>query len=160
MQSDEWTERLAHLFREHPAWRSAARSMTDDATSTVYFSQRPGEPWRLERRDGETFLLRGAAEDPDFVFRFSPRAIDALDATDGAVGDFAVALFSLIEEDEIQLRIVAGFGRLARRGYLKLLWLGGLPVLRFGARRGIHSVAGLRRLVAQLRRTRPADWER
>ena len=52
---------LARLFREHPAWREAARRIRGGATSTVWFRQRPGEPWHLARRGAHTLLLRGAA---------------------------------------------------------------------------------------------------
>ena len=45
---DEWTERLAKLFAEHPAWIAAAQLLSPEATSTVFFRHRPGEPWRLE----------------------------------------------------------------------------------------------------------------
>ena len=160
---DEWTERLARLYREHPAWRSAARRLVAAATSTVYFSHRAGEPWHLEQREGETRLLPGAAPDPDFVFRFTPDSIERLEAVTGGVGDFAVELFTLIAEadpDEgVGLRIVAGFPRLVRRGYLGLLLASGPRVVAFGATHGVRTVGALRRLVARLRDSGPADWE-
>ena len=46
---DEWVERLARLFLEHPAWQSAASLLSQDTTSNVYFTHRPGEVWHLER---------------------------------------------------------------------------------------------------------------
>ncbi len=57
------------------------------------------------------------------------------------------------------LRIVAGFPRLVRRGYLGLLLASGPRVLAFGASHGVRTVGALRRLVAQLRDSGPADWE-
>src|SRR5262245_848858 len=68
--SDPWIERLARLFREHPAWREAARFIDRRATNNVFFSHRPGRVWHLERDGDETVLLPGTAPDPDFVFRF------------------------------------------------------------------------------------------
>jgi hypothetical protein len=160
---DEWIERLARLYRDHPAWKSAARRLVTAATSTVYFSHCPGEPWHLEQREGETRLLPGASPDPDFVFRFSPSSIVRLEAVTGGVGDFAVELFTLITEVEpdegVGLRVVAGFPRLVRRGYLGLLLASGPRVLAFGAAHGVRTVGALRRLVAQLRDGGPADWE-
>lgn len=156
---DDWTERLAKLFAEHPAWVEAARQLSLSATSTAYFSHRPGEPWRLEQRDGTTVLVPGAARDPDFVFRFSPAAIERLEDVDGGIGDFAVALFSQVVDEQVDLRIVAGFPRLMRRGYVKLLLVAGPPVLAFGATHGIRTLGALRRFVAGLRSRGPADWE-
>jgi hypothetical protein len=160
---DEWVDRLARLFREHPAWVAAAHHLSSGASSTVYFAHhldRDGhEPWRLEQCDAGTCLLPGAARDPDFIFRFSPESIEQLEAVDGTVGDFAVALFSLVVDDEVQLRIAAGFPRLIRRGYVKLLLVAGPPVVAFGATHGIRTLGALRRLVAGLRRRGPADWE-
>ena len=57
----------------------------------------------------------------------------------GGLGDFAVELFSLIvETDEglrIGFRIAAPFTTLARRGYVRLLFAGGFPLVAFGASR-------------------------
>jgi hypothetical protein len=160
---DEWIERLARLYREHPAWKSAARRLVASATSTVYFSHRAGEPWHLEQRDGQTRLLPGASTDPDFVFRFTPNAIERLEEVTGGIGDFAVELFTLITEAEfdagVGLRIVASFPRLLRRGYVGLLLAAGPRVVAFGAAHGIRTVGALRRFVAQLRDSGPAEWE-
>lgn len=156
---DEQVERLARLFREHPAWVDAARYLRADACSTVYFSHRGAEPWRLEQHGGETRLVPGAAVEPDFVFRFSPDSIEQLEAADGGIGTFAVALFTAIVEDDVQLRIAAPFSRLMRRGYVKLLLVAGPPVLAFGAAHGIRTLGALRRFVGQLMARGPADWE-
>ena len=160
---DEWIERLARLYRDHPAWKSAARRLVAAATSTVYFSHRAGEPWHLEQRDGQTLLLPGAAMDPDFVFRFTPSAIERLEAVTGGIGEFAVELFTLITEADsdrgVGFRIVASFPRLLRRGYVGLLLAAGPRVVAFGATHGIRTVGALRRFVAQLRDSGPADWE-
>ena len=103
---DESVTRLARMFLENPAWADAARRIESDATSTVFFSHRPGEPWRLERRRGRTLLLPGAAADPDFVFRFTPASIERLCAADGGIGHFAVALFGLIAQESPRLRVI------------------------------------------------------
>jgi len=156
---DEWTRRLARLFREHPAWIAAAERLRDDATSAVYFAQRPGEVWRLvQTRDGVR-LLPGAPPDPDLVFRFAPAAIERLEGVEGGVGDFAVALFESILAGESDLRVAARFPRLVRRGYVRLLWGAGSPVLAFGRAHGVRNLAGLRRFVETLRSRAPADWE-
>jgi hypothetical protein len=160
---DEAIARLARMFLEHPAWADAARRIESDATSSVFFSHRPGEPWRLERRGGHTLLLPGAAAKPDFVFRFTPASIERLCATDGSIGHFAVALFGLIAAQDPRLRvgfrIAAPFPRLVGRGYLRLLAAGGLRVLAFGAARGVRTPADLRRFVERVRQREPEAWE-
>jgi hypothetical protein len=156
---DDWTERLAGLFAGHPAWVAAASQLSGSATSTAYFTHRLGDPWRLEQRDGGTVLVPGAARDPDFVFRFSPASIEHLEGVEGGIGDFAVALFSEVVDEQVDLRIVAGFPRLMRAGYVKLLLVAGPPVLAFGATHGIRTLGALRRFVAGLRSRGPADWE-
>jgi hypothetical protein len=160
---DPAVERLAELFRSHPAWIAAARSIADEATSRVFFAHRPGEPWRLERHRGETRLVPGAVADPDFCFRFPPGAIERLAAVRGGVGEFAVELFELIGEADpalrVDFRIAAPFERLARRGYLGLLLRGGPRVLAFGATRGVRTLAALRRLVAGMVGRAPEPWE-
>lgn len=155
---------LARLFREHPAWREAARRIRGGATSTVWFRQRPGEPWHLARRGAHTLLLRGAASDPDFVFRFTPDAIHALSAAGHTVADFAIRLFELmIEPDDarrVEFRVVASFPRLLWRGYPALLLAAGPRLAAFAARHGVADPRALRRLVSALR-ARPAfAWER
>jgi hypothetical protein len=153
---DPSIERLARLFREHPAWREAARRIDRRATSDVYFSHRPGEAWHLERRGDETLLLPGVAADPDFSFRFPPAAIDRLEAVRGGAGDFAAELFSLALSDDpalrVDLRILADFPRLLRRGYVRLLATAGMRVRRLGAAHGVFGLRDLGRLVARLRR--------
>lgn len=158
-QQDEWIERLARLFVEHPAWVEAANLLSGDATSTVYFTQRPTEVWHLCTQAGGTRLLPGAARDADLVFRFSPESIRALERTDGGIGEFAVALFEEITGDRAQLRIRAPFLRLARRGYVKLLFAAGPKVIAFGARHGVTTLGGLRKLVAEHARRGPSEWE-
>jgi len=160
---DPHVERLARLFREHPAWREAARHVSDEATSRVLFSHRPGERWHLARRAGETLLLPGDVSDPDFVFRFPPAAIERLEAAEGSVGAFAVALFRLIAGEEpesrVDFRIAASFARLAQRGYLRLLLAAGWRVLAYGAKRGVLTLEDLRRLVARLHASGSESWE-
>ena len=156
---DPSIERLARLFREHPAWREAAERIDRRATSDVFFSHRPGEAWHLERRGDETLLLPGAASDPDFSFRFPPAAIDRLEAVQGGAGDFAAELFTLALSDDpdlrVDLRILADFPRLLRRGYVRLLATAGTRVRKLGAAHGVFGLMDLVRLVARLRRGEP-----
>lgn len=158
-QTDEWAGRLATLFAVHPAWVAAARRLSGEATSSVYFTHLPGAPWRLETRSGGVVLLPGAAADPDLVFRFTPESIAKLESVEGGIGHFAVALFEQIVDGAVDLRIRAGFARLVLRGYVKLLLAAGPPVAAFGATHGIRTLAALRRFVADLRADGAADWE-
>jgi hypothetical protein len=135
------------------------------ATSAVWFSQRPGEPWQLVREGGVSVLKPGRASDPDLVFRFTPGAIDALAGAGDEIADFAICLFErMIDPDQsrhVGFRAVASFARLVRRGYLRLLLEGGGPrVALFAVRHGIRSPAALRRVITALTRIRPFDWER
>lgn len=160
---DPWIDRLARLFLEHPAWQEVARGIDRRATSTVFFTHRPGQPWHLERRRGETHLLPGAARDPDFVFRFPPGAIARLDALHDGPGDFAAELFELMlsedPETHVDLRVVAPFTRLLLRGYVRLLLTVGSRVAAMRRSHGIVGVKGVQRLVALARKSRPEAWE-
>jgi hypothetical protein len=160
---DPHVRQLAELFASHPVWLDAARSIAEGATSRVYFSHRPGEPWQLERHRGRSLLAPGCASDPDFAFRFTPAAIERMVAVEGGVGDFAVVLFRLIIDEDADLRvgfrIVAPLTRLARRGYLSLLLRGGPKVVAFGAAHGVRTLGALHRLVAQLVAREPEPWE-
>lgn len=161
--ADPSVARLGALFREHPAWVEAARYTKEGASSKVFFSHLPGEPWHLIRVGGESLLRPGEAVAPDLAFRFTPAAIDQLAAVEGGIGDFAVALFSLILETDPELRIgfriIAPFPRLVRRGYLRLLLHEGPELVAYGARHGIRNLADLRRLVARLRAEPAEAWE-
>jgi hypothetical protein len=154
---------LARLFREHPAWQAAARRIDAVSTSDVYFRHRPGEPWHLVREGPASALRAGASPDPDFVFRFAPGAVARLAAVEGGIGDFAVELFSRALDPDpqrrVDLRIVAAFWRLTRRGYVRLLLAAGPEVLAFGARHGVRDARALARLVARLRQQGPYPWE-
>lgn len=161
--TDPSIARLARLFREHPAWREAARFIDPRATNDVYFTHRPGEAWHLERRGDETLLLPGAALDPDFVFRFPPAAIARLEAACGGAGDFASELFELLSSEDrethIDLRIAASFSRLLRRGYVLLLLAAGPRVRAMGVAHGIVDIGSLARRVAQVRKSEREAWE-
>lgn len=154
---------LARLFREHPAWRAAARRIADGSASNVYLRERPGEAWHLIRRGGETHLEPGAVDSPDFVFRFGPGSVGVLEAVHGDIGDFAVALFELVEDESpergVDFRVVAPWLRLAARGYARLLLDAGPKVLAFGARHGVLNLGALRRVVADSRKRGRFDWE-
>lgn len=154
---------LDRLFRDHPAWRKAARRIRPAATSAVWFRHRPGEPWHLVREGGGARLRPGRAPDPDFVFRFAPESVRALESAGETVGDFAVRLFELMIDPDpsrrVELRIAASFPRLLRRGYVDLLFAAGPQVSAFAARHGVRGLGALARLVSALRRREPFDWE-
>jgi hypothetical protein len=157
--ADPHVTRLADFFRNHPVWSDAARWVDSRASSRVRFRHRPGETWRLVRRDGVSLLEPGDVSDPDFEFLFSPGAIERITRIDGDIGDFAVALFDCVAAEDpdqrVEIQIVASFSRLARRGYLRLLIAGGPALVAFGVRHGVRTLADLRRLVAQNRRRPP-----
>jgi hypothetical protein len=160
---DETVEALAALFRTHPAWRAAARSIREGAESDVYFRHLPGRRWHLTRCAGAAELRPGPAGVPDFVFRFPPEAVRALGRARGGVGDFAVRLFELVLDDDperhVDLRIVAPFRQLARNGYVGLLRRAGPRLAAFGATRGVTNAAQVARLVRRLRGASPFEWE-
>jgi hypothetical protein len=162
-KADAVVEHLAELFADHPAWVKAATHLSPRATSTVYFSHRPGETWCLAQEHGRSVMRPGRAADPDFVFRFTPAAVERLGTVEGGIGEFATTLFGLmLAEDEsvrVGMRIAAGFLRLTTRGYVKLLVAAGPSVLAFGARHGVATLAGLRRFVADLSKRGVEDWE-
>jgi len=153
---DPHVARLAGLFREHPAWTSAARHVADGAATSVRFRHLPGRAFRLVREAGESRLVPGRAEDPDFEFVFTPEAVDRLADTEGGIADFAITLFDLIEhpdpEVRVGFRVVAPFKRLARRGYVRVLAAAGPRVWAYGAARSVRGLGALRRLVERHRR--------
>jgi hypothetical protein len=155
-EPDASVNRLAALFRSHPAWTRAATLLSEDACSNVRFQHRPGEVWHLARVRGVTRLAPGARRDADLELGFSPAAIERLEATRGGIGAFAIALFELaVEKDEsarVEIRVLAPFSRLVRRGYLRLLVAGGPEVLAWGAAHGVRSLGELRRFVARVGR--------
>lgn len=155
-EPDASVRRLAALFRSHPAWKRAAALLSEDACSNVRFHHRPGEVWHLARVRGATRLEPGARRDADLELGFPPGAIERLEATRGGIGAFAIALFELaVEDDEalrVELRILAPFSRLVRRGYLRLLAAGGPEVLAWGVAHGVRTLGELRRWVARARR--------
>lgn len=160
---DDAVRRLTALFRAHPVWCQAARRIQEGSASRVFFPQWPGEPWRLVRRDGVSVLEPGDADDPDLAFCFPPAAVEVLESTQGGVGDFALALFRLMLDEDparrVQLRVIAPFPRLLTRGYVELLLRGGPRLLWFGATQGVRSIGDLRRLVDSVRSSDPAPWE-
>lgn len=153
--ADPTVDRLRSFFRDNPIWQKAAEVIDQKSTSRVTFRHRPGEEWRLLRRRERTVLEPGLAADPDFAFHFSEGAVDRITAVEGDIADFAIELFSAAldtnEETSLGLEVIAPFGRLFRRGYVRLLWAGGGALLAFGARNGIRSIGELRDLVAHLR---------
>ena len=160
---DLWIETLARMFREHPAWQETARMIDPRSTSTVYFRHLPDQPWHLERRGDVTLLLPGAAEDPDFVFRFTTGAIARLAAVRGNAGDFAAELFSLAWSDDPTVRvnivIATGFARLLRRGYVRLLLAAGPRARAIAAAHGVEGMSSIQHLVATMRKFDRAGWE-
>jgi hypothetical protein len=160
---DAHVEKLAACYREHPAWREAARRLSAEASSAVYFSHRPGEAWHLSQREDGAELQPGKADDPDLAFCFTPAAIERVASVRGGIGDFAVALFECMASGDPELRVgfrvVAPLLRLVRRGYVGLMVSAGPMVAAYGARQGIRTLGQLRLLVQQSRARGPAEWE-
>jgi hypothetical protein len=154
-EQDAIVSRLAKLFRSHPAWTRAAALLSEDACSNVRFPHRPGEVWHLARVGGVTRLEPGARGDADLELAIPAGAVERLEATRGGISDFAIALFELsIERDEalrVELRILAPFAQLVRRGYLRLLIAGGPAVLAWGAAHGVGTLGELRRWIGRMR---------
>lgn len=153
---DPVVSHLREFFQKNEIWRTAADFLSGASSSQVTFSHLPAEEWRLVRRGGHTVLEPGRAEDPDLVFHFTPGAVERITQVDGDMANFAIALFDAALDDDpgrnLGLEVVAPFSRLARRGYLRLLWAGGGPLLAFGANHGIRTIGQLRDLVASVRR--------
>jgi hypothetical protein len=159
---DRTVAELARLFVEHPAWLDAASRIGERASSNVYFRHRPGEVWHLVRSGGRTRLEAGPAADPDFVFRFSAGAVRRLASVSGGLDDFAIELFSLLDESDalrVDFRVVAPLRHLVRRGYLRLLLAAGPRVAVLGARHRVRNLWGLRALVARSLSHGPFEWE-
>jgi hypothetical protein len=159
---EEHVEKLRELFATHPAWQKAAKYIRDGSSSRVLFSHVAGD-FQLLRRGGQSLLVAGEAQDPDFALRFTPRAIDRLAAIESAeIADFAIELFNctISDDPELQvgLRVVGGFPRLMLRGYVGLLFGGGPRLLAYGASRGIRNVSDLRKFLKQTKTTDPR-WE-
>lgn len=160
---DETVESLTKLFRKHPAWREAARHISSDSVSNVYFTHLPGEAWHLERSEQGSELIRGAVRDPDFVFRFSPASVETLQSVEGGLGAFALALFALIEDSDpegrVEIRVAASFSTLMEHGFLTLLLTAGPKVAAFGLRHGVIGPRSLAKFVGRARATEPFEWE-
>ena len=94
---------------------------------------------------------------------FTPAAIERVASVQGGIGEFAVALFECIASEDPELRVgfrvAAPLTRLLRRGYVGLILAAGPMVAAYGTRRGIRTLAQLRRLVQESRATGPAEWE-
>lgn len=160
-EADASVERLARLFREHPVWQEAAGYIADGAASRVVFAHRPGEEWTLRRKGGASELAAQRCSDPDLVLRFAPGAVRSLERVRGDIADFAIALFecalSKDPDERVEIRVVAGFARLVRRGYVGLLIAAGPRLVAFGAAHGVANLAQLRRLIGELRAGPPDD---
>jgi hypothetical protein len=160
--ADPWVERLTRVV-EHPVWRGVGRLLDPRMSSTVSFTHRPGESWRLERRGDRTVLLPGAAPDPDFLLRFTPAAVDRLAALHGSAGDFVAELLALASASDPELRIdiqvAVRFARLLSRGYVRLL-LAAAPHMRaIGFAHGESGVSSLQQLATAMRRLDAEDAE-
>jgi hypothetical protein len=156
---DPHVSQLRQLFLTHPAWRKAASSIKEGSQSRVYFSHVDGE-FHLLRKDGDSHLLEGTASDPDLAFLFTPKAIERLSAVESEdPADFAVELFDSIlneePDEQVGLRVVAGFTKLISRGYVKLLFKSGPRVMAYGKTRGVTGVTGLRKFLKQARASDP-----
>ena len=80
---DPHIAQLRDLFLSHPAWLDAASHIKEGAQSRVCFSHVPGD-FHMVRKEGKSLLLSGKAEDPDFAFYFTPKAIERLAAVQGS----------------------------------------------------------------------------
>jgi hypothetical protein len=160
---DPHIAQLRDLFLSHPAWLDAASHIKEGSQSRVSFSHVPGDFYMI-RKEGKSLLLTGKAEDPDFAFYFTPKAIERLATVEGRdLADFAVTLFDCIVSDDpelqVGLRIIASFPKLFWRGYVGLLMKGGPRVLSYGSSRGVTSMSDLRRFLKQSRASDPR-WEK
>lgn len=158
--SDPYVEKLREHFLSEPVWVDAAQPIQEGSESLVVFSHVEGV-YHLHREGKKSLLLFGPPRDPDFGFRFTPKSIEILTSTKGDVGDFAVALFTLITHSDpdvrIGFRVYASFPRLLIRGYVQVLLRGGPKVLQYAAQNGVRTLGDLYRLFQELRSPEPLE---
>lgn len=146
----ESLEALRTFFRTAPAARRATRPLAREAEVGLDLG---GEPARFTMASGTPEILPGQARDPDFTLAMPPEAVRRLTTGEGGVGGLGVAFFQLVLSRDpalgIRVRLHASTPRLLRRGYLRVLALGGFQVaswlLRAGARGPLTALERLRR---------------
>ena len=144
-------KRLLQFFLENAAGQATIKKLSNALIECAF----PGE---------DSILLsfhKGQAEiksegKADFRLSFGNKALLAILESDSRdVGDFGVAFFkSLVQNDEslrINAKIFSGFFNLTRKGYLSLIPMGGPKVLKYLASKGVIGPLGIKKAINFLR---------
>ncbi len=143
-------EALRRFFEDVPAARRATRPLARAAEVALELD---GEAAHFTMGSGAPRVLPGPAADPDFTLTLPGEAVRRLTAGRGGVGELGVAFFKMVlwrdPAARVGVRLHASTARLAGRGYLGVLALGGMEVawwlLRAGARNPFQAIERLRR---------------
>jgi hypothetical protein len=143
-------EALRRFFEDVPAARRATRPLARAAEVALDLD---GGPAHFTMASGAPRVLPGRAADPDFTLTLPGEAVRRLTSGEGGVGQLGVAFFQLVLSRDpalrVRVRLHASTARLAGRGYLGVLALGGMEVawwlFRAGARNPLQAIERLRR---------------
>ncbi len=149
-------EQLTRIFTTMEAGRNAVRPLKRGTTVGIRILGEPGE-YTFERTAQSAEIRPGAAVDPDFILTMGPNAVQQIHDTEGnRIGDFGVSFLKAMmaeeEENAVRVQLKAGLFRLTRRGYLKVLLLGGPVVVAFMAKHGYVGPTAVAKAIKKLKK--------
>jgi len=154
--SQENFEALKEFFMNHPVAIKSAAPLKTGVEVGVIFSKDMSEYTFRKEKQGVS-LYPGRPKDPDFTVLLGDKVvpkITSLQSNDiGAFGvEFFKAMISENDEEAARVKLNIGFIKITTHGYLKILALGGMTLLKWLAVKGIKGPAGIKEAFDKLKK--------
>ncbi len=162
--AEQTYERLREFMLEHPAAKRAMKQLKPGAAINFILSE-DETVYHAKRIKSGAEMNKGATEQVDLWLRLGPRAVDdLLELNTSDLGTFGVEVLkhmvaSRPPEEKIDIKLEAGFIGLTKRGYLKIVILGGPKVMGFLAKKGFGGLGAIKKAFG-LARQRSKNFEK
>lgn len=137
----EYAKKIQDFFETNSITRKVVEPLKEGAVAWVEIEDDP-QPYSLIKKGGKSRLLLGKPEKPDVYFKFSKEAIDYLtslqsDKLEDYVERLSECMLNPTPTRWIKFNLLTTMLDAARKGYVKMVLLGGKKALKTLAAIGI-----------------------
>ncbi len=137
----EYAKKVRDFLEVNEITRKVVEPLKEGAVAWVEIEGDP-QPYTLIKKEGRSHFIEGKPEKPEVYFKFSKEAIDYLlsfksDKIEDYVDRLSECMLNPTETRWIKFNLLTTMLDAARKGYIKMVLLGGKKALKTLAKLGI-----------------------
>lgn len=137
----EYAKKIQEFFEVNEITRKVVEPLKEGAVAWVEIEDDP-QPYTLIKKGGRSYIMEGKPEKPEVYFKFSKEAIDYLlstnsDRIEDYVERLSECMLNPTSRRWIKFNLLTTMLDAARKGYVRMVLLGGKKALKTLAALGI-----------------------